>query len=156
LEGLVTRRLLTFAAVLAVLLGLSACTPPIRHGYAYDDTSLPEQSVGVLLGYYGTPSLLISAVDDRTFGITFSQPHPVKIYALPGERIVTLRWTGLSDVSISTNQIITPYSEGKLTINVVAGHTYKFAARQLPAEGILGRKRVQFSVQDMGLDYKGD
>jgi hypothetical protein len=144
-------RFFTVLAVVIALVGLTSCSAPVRHGYAYDDTSIPEKDIGVLLGSYGTPSLLITAVDDRKFRQTFSEPHPVKIYVLPGERVVQLRWTGLS--SVDSKQVVTPYSEGTLTIKVMAGHTYQFRARELPAEGLFGKKRVQFSFQDMGQDY---
>lgn len=138
------KRLIILVAVIAVL-GVSGCATPVRYGYAYDDRSIPGKNVGVLLGYYGVPSLLITEVDGREFKMTFSQPHPVKIFVLPGERFVKARYTAGHSLGVGT--IDTHYADGTLRVNVEAGHTYKILAK--PDE-----RKVQFYVQDMGKDYQ--
>lgn len=130
-------------AILASALALSACAT-VKHGYAYDDLSTPEQSAGVLLGYYGVPSLLITAVDGREFRMTLAQPHPVKIFVLPGERVVKVRYSGVP--SLGGGGIInTPYSDGVVRVKVEAGHTYRFLADGAGSS-------MNFYVQDMGAE----
>ena len=130
-----------------LLLPLAVGCTSVYHAYAYDDTKMPDEKVGVLLGHYGIPSVLVHAVDDRKFSIGFIEPHPAKIYVLPGERSVLLRYTGPS--SLSGGFITTPLVDGTLKINVEAGHTYRLYA--LPAGS-----GVRFSSQDLGLNYDSD
>jgi len=118
---------------------ISGCAPAVYHSYAYDDQTLAVDKVGVLLGNYGNPALLVTAVDDRKFSISFSQPHPVKIFVLPGKRVVEVEYIGSS--------LSTRYSaKGKLEVLVEPGHTYKLQAARF-------KESVEFSVKDLGIGY---
>ncbi len=129
-----------FMTVLLIAVLMSGCATPVKRAYAYDDHQLPEQNVGIILGYYGIPALLVSDVDGKPFGISFTQPHPVKIYVLPGERKVTaLYMSGKPE----------PHKEDTLIIKVEPGHTYKLDALTMPT----GNKMRLYAV-DLGLNYK--
>jgi hypothetical protein len=131
---------LTKICLFASALVLASCST-VKHGYAYDDVTTPGENVGVLIGYYGVPSLLISEVDGRKFKQTFTQPHPVKIYALPGERAVKLTYLGVP--SLAGTLIATPTAKGEIRLTVEAGHTYKFFTQ---SDG----GSVGFYVRDLG------
>ncbi len=131
----------TFITTLHIALLTSGCAAPVRYAFAYDDHQLPKQDVGILIGYYGPPSaVLVSDVDGRSFGISFTQPHPVKIYVLPGQRKVTARYiSGKPE----------PHKEATRIINVEPGHTYTLDVFTFP-----GDDNPQLSATDRGLNYK--
>lgn len=133
--------ILRLSAVLAFI-AITGCAPMIHHGFAYDDHSLPREKVGVLLGYYGIPALLITDVDGRKFSITLSQPHPVKIYVLPGERTVQFDYLWADGMYRYT-------AKGKLKINVEPGHAYG-----IDVSGTGGE--IQYSAKDFGSNFDID
>ena len=114
---------LLFGIVAWIVMACSAFEKT-QYGYAYNDTTLPQSTVALLVCDF--PRELIRSVDGRVFTAGLLHGIPASVYALPGERTIVLRRTINARVVGPTIEV--QNLDLKFKANLKAGATYRVSS----------------------------